>query len=32
VYFIELNGGKAGIFNIDMQQPRSFDTKKLVEA
>ena len=31
-YFTELNGGKAGIFNIDMQQPRSFDTKKLVEA
>ena len=31
-YFTELNGGKAGIFNIDMQQSRPFDTKKLVEA
>ena len=31
-YFTELNGGKAGIFNIDMQQSRSFNTKKLVEA
>jgi hypothetical protein len=31
-YFTELNGDRAGIFNIDMQQSRSFDTKKLVEA
>ena len=31
-YFTELNGDRAGIFIIDMQQSRSFDTKKLVEA
>jgi hypothetical protein len=31
-YFTELNGDRAGIFIIDMQQSRPFDTKKLVEA